>query len=90
MKYTKEGIERCGEIWREGLAKFPSSPLLKVKLVWHHLMRVMIFVSDAPLTDVLKAGELARHVLASEHLSSAGGEACQSAYELRACSGERV
>ena len=22
VKYTKEGIERCGEIWREGLAKF--------------------------------------------------------------------
>ena len=37
MKYTKEGIERSGEIWREGLMKFPSSPLLKVKLGWHHL-----------------------------------------------------
>jgi TolB-like protein len=69
VKYTKEGIERCGEIWREGLAKFPRSPLLKVKLGWHHLMRVMIFVSDDPPADVLKAGELARHVLAHEHLS---------------------
>src|SRR5262245_4720063 len=68
-KYTKEGIERSGEIWREGLAKFPRSPLLKVKLGWHHLMRVMIFVSDDPPTDVRKAGELARHVLANEHLS---------------------
>ena len=37
MKYTKEGIERSGEIWREGLMKFPSSPLLKVKLGWHHI-----------------------------------------------------
>ena len=37
VKYTKEGIERSGEIWREGLAKFPSSPLLKVKLGWHHI-----------------------------------------------------
>ena len=69
MKYTKEGIERSGEIWREGLAKFPSSPLLKVKLGWHHMMRVMIFVSDDPPADVRKAGELARHVLANEHLS---------------------
>ena len=29
MKYTKEGIEQSGEIWRGGLAKFPSSPLLR-------------------------------------------------------------
>ena len=69
MKYSKEGIERSGEIWREGLAKFPSSPLLKVKLGWHHMMRVMIFCSDDPPADVRKAGELARHVLANEHLS---------------------
>jgi len=69
VKYTKEGIERSGEIWREGLAKFPSSPLLKVKLGWHHMMRVMIFVSDDPPANVRKVGELARHVLANEHLS---------------------
>jgi TolB-like protein len=69
VKYTKEGIERSGEIWREGLAKFPSSPLLKVKLGWHHMMRVMIFVSHDPPADVRKVGELARHVLANEHLS---------------------
>jgi TolB-like protein len=69
IKYTKEGIERSGEIWREGLAKFPSSPLLKVKLGWHHMIRVVIFVSDDPPADVRKAGELARQVLANEHLS---------------------
>src|SRR5262245_48017184 len=32
-------------------------------------MRVMICVSDDPPADVRKAGELARHVLANEHLS---------------------
>src|SRR6478672_83031 len=72
MKYAqgdKEGIERSGEIWREGLVKFPSSPLLKVKLGWHHMMRVMIFVSDDPPADIRKAGELARQALAKEHLS---------------------
>jgi adenylate cyclase len=72
MKYAqgdKKGIERSGEIWREGLAKFPSSSLLKVKLGWHHMRRVMIFVSDDPPADVQKAGGLARHVIASEHLS---------------------
>ena len=69
MKFTKEGIERSGEIWREGLAKFPTSPLLKVKLGWHHMIRVVNLVSNDPLADVRKAGELTRQVLANEHLS---------------------
>ena len=69
MKYTKAGIERSGEIWREGLAKFPNSPLLRVKLGWHHMVRAYTFVSDDPPSDVRNAGELARQVLANEHLS---------------------
>ena len=69
MKYTKEGIERSGEIWREGLTKFPSSPLLKAKLGWHHMTRTVIFISEDSPADVRQAGELARQVLASEHLS---------------------
>ena len=72
MKYAqgdKEGVERSGEIWREGLAKFPSSPLLKVKLGWYHMTRAVNFFSDDPPADVRKAGELARQVLANEHLS---------------------
>jgi adenylate cyclase len=68
VKYTKEEIERSGEIWREGLAKFPSSPLLKVSVGWHHMIRAVRFVSDDPPADVRKAGEFARQVLA-EHLS---------------------
>jgi TolB-like protein len=70
MKYTRDGIERSGEIWREGLAKFPDSHLLNVKLAWHHLVRAANFVSDDPPADVRKAGELVRQVLANEHLSS--------------------
>ena len=72
MKYIqgdKEGIERSGEIWREGLAKFPSSPLLNVKLGWYHMQSAVNFLSDDPPADVRKAGELARQVLANEHLS---------------------
>jgi tetratricopeptide (TPR) repeat protein len=69
MKYTKAGIERSGEIWREGLAKFPNSPLLRVKLGWHHMVRAYTFVSDDPQSDVRNAGELTRQVLANEHLS---------------------
>ena len=69
MKYTRAGIERSGEIWREGLAKFPNSPLLRVKLGWHHMVRAYTFVSDDPQRDARNAGELTRQVLANEHLS---------------------
>jgi adenylate cyclase len=69
LKFTKEGIERSGEIWREGLAKFPSSPLLKTKLGWHHIGRAVNFFSNDPPADIRKAGELARQALANEHLS---------------------
>jgi tetratricopeptide (TPR) repeat protein len=71
MKYAqgdKEGVEQSGEIWREGLAKFPSSPLLKVKLGWYHMTRAVNFFSDDPPADFRKAGELAREVLANQHL----------------------
>src|SRR4029079_9431156 len=69
MRYTKEGIERSGEIWREGLAKFPSSQLLKVKLGWHHMVRAYRFVSADAQDDVRRSGVLARQVLANEHVS---------------------
>ena len=69
MRYTKEGIERSGEIWRQGLAMFPSSLLLKVKLGWQHMVRAYTFVSDDPQADFQTAGHLARQVLANDHLS---------------------
>ena len=69
MKYTEAGIERSDAIWREGLAKFPNSPLLRVKLGWHHMVRAYTFISDDPPSDAQNAGELARQVLVNEHLS---------------------
>jgi adenylate cyclase len=69
MKYNREGIERSGKIWKEGLTKFPGSPLLSVKLGWHHMIRAYTFISDYPPADFKEAGELARQVLSNEHLS---------------------
>jgi TolB-like protein len=69
MKYTSAGVEASGEIWREGLTRFPSSLLLKVKLGWHHMVRAYLFVSADSPADFRKAGELARKVLANRHLS---------------------
>jgi TolB-like protein len=69
MTFTKEGTEQAGKIWREGLAKYPGSPLLTVKLAWYHLARAANFFSDDPPSDFRKAGMLGRQVLAHEHLS---------------------
>ena len=69
MKYTREGVEASGKIWREGLAKFPSSLLLNIKLGWQHMVRAYMFISADPPADFRKAGELARRVLDNEHLS---------------------
>jgi adenylate cyclase len=69
MKYTREGVEASGEIWREGLSNFPSSLLLNIKLGWHHMVRAYMFISADPPADFRKAGELARKVLADKHLS---------------------
>src|SRR5581483_1911428 len=69
MKYTPQGIEASGEIWREGLTKFPGSTLLRVKLGWHHMIRGYTFVSDYPPADFQKAGELVRQVLSNQRLA---------------------
>jgi TolB-like protein/class 3 adenylate cyclase/tetratricopeptide (TPR) repeat protein len=69
MTFTKEGIEHAGEIWREGLSKYPGSPLLTVKLGWYHNNRAANFFSDDPPSDFREAAVLGRQVLANQHLS---------------------
>jgi TolB-like protein/class 3 adenylate cyclase/tetratricopeptide (TPR) repeat protein len=69
MMFTKEGTERAGEIWRDGLSKYPGSPLLTVKLGWYHNNRAANFFSDDPPSDFRQAAVLGRQVLANQHLS---------------------
>jgi adenylate cyclase len=66
---TKEEHNRAGVIWEEGLAKFPESSLLLVKLAWFHLTRAFSFWSDDAPSDYRRAGELGRQVLSRENLS---------------------
>jgi len=89
MKFTKEGIERSGEIWREGLAKFPSSPLLEVKLGWHHMLRAATSsVMIHPPMFEKQASSLDRFLPMSISLRRWRG--LPTAYEFCACSGERL
>jgi adenylate cyclase len=61
--------DHAGRIWEEGLAKYPDSSLLKVKLGWYHFKAGWQWWSDDIPADFRKAGELARTVLAKEDLA---------------------
>ncbi|WP_077967371.1 adenylate/guanylate cyclase domain-containing protein [Ensifer adhaerens] len=67
--FTKEGIERSGEICRQGLQEFPGSPLLTVELGWTHWLNVALLYSAEPQIDLLEAGRLVNQVLADKNLS---------------------
>jgi adenylate cyclase len=66
---SKADNDHAGRIWEEGLAKYPNSSLLKVKLGWYHFRAGWQWWSDDIPADFRKAGELARAVLAKEDLT---------------------
>jgi tetratricopeptide (TPR) repeat protein len=66
---TRLENDRAARIWREGLAEFPDSPLLKVKLAWYHFRLGLQLLSDDPAADFAEGGRLVREVLAEENLS---------------------
>jgi TolB-like protein/class 3 adenylate cyclase len=66
---SKEENDRAGRIWEEGLAKYPDSNLLKVKLGVYHFISGFSFWSDDIPAEYRKAGVIVREVLARENLS---------------------
>jgi TolB-like protein/class 3 adenylate cyclase len=66
---SKKDDDRAAQIWEEGLAKYPESNLLKVKLGFYHHREGWNWSSDDIPAEFRKAGELARAVLAKENLS---------------------
>jgi tetratricopeptide (TPR) repeat protein len=66
---TKEDLLRAGDIWREGLAKFPDSSLLRVKLGSFHVVRAWSFWSDDAAADYRQGGELVRQALSAPGVS---------------------
>ncbi|THK34532.1 adenylate/guanylate cyclase domain-containing protein [Ensifer sp. MPMI2T] len=67
--YTKEGIERSGEISRQGLQVFPGSPLLTAELGWSHWLKVALLYSSDPQADLQEADRLVKQVLSDKNLS---------------------
>jgi adenylate cyclase len=66
---SREDNDRAGRIWEEGLAKYPDSNLLKVKLGFYDFTAGFSWWSDDIPADFRKAGALVREVLAKDNLS---------------------
>jgi TolB-like protein/class 3 adenylate cyclase/Tfp pilus assembly protein PilF len=69
MQWRQDLHEESGRVWREGLAKFPDSALLQIKLGFYYYMRAWNGWSDTPEADYQRGGELARQAFAHETLS---------------------
>ena len=54
---SREENDRAGRIWEEGLAKYPNSNLLKVKLGCYHFMAGLNWWSDDIPAEYRKAGQ---------------------------------
>ncbi|EJC80823.1 putative integral membrane protein [Rhizobium leguminosarum bv. trifolii WSM2297] len=67
--YTKEGLERSGEISRQGLQAFPGSPLLTVELGWSHWLNAALLYSSDSQEDLQEAERLVNQVLADKNPS---------------------
>ncbi|MGE0116454.1 MAG: adenylate/guanylate cyclase domain-containing protein [Dongiaceae bacterium] len=68
MRFTREDHLKAGEIWREGLEKFPDSSLLRVKLGSFYITRAWNFWSDDAAADYRQGGELVRQGLAAPNV----------------------
>jgi adenylate cyclase len=66
---TKEENDRAARIWEEGLAKYPDSNLLKVKLGFYHFELGWDWLVDDVAGEFRKASQIAGKVLARDNLT---------------------
>ena len=69
MQFTREGNAEAGRIWTQGLAEFPKSSLLRLKLGFYHTTTVVSGWSDQPTEDIRSAGRLVREAFAMKGLT---------------------
>jgi tetratricopeptide (TPR) repeat protein len=68
MRFTPEHSLKAGEIWREGVAKFPESALLRVKLGSFHVTRAWHFWSNNAAEDYRLGAELIQQALSAPNV----------------------
>jgi len=66
---TKEENDRAARIWEEGLAKYPDSSLIKVKLGFYHWTNGFNWWADDISAELRKANAIGREVLAKDNLT---------------------
>lgn len=64
-----EDNERAGAIWRQGLARYPDSAILKVKVGWYHWQAAWNFWSGDFAEHFSETHRLVTEVLATDNLS---------------------
>jgi TolB-like protein/DNA-binding winged helix-turn-helix (wHTH) protein len=66
---TPEELDRAGAVWMEGLARFPESDLLKIKVAWYHWAAAWDWFTGDIDAHFREADRLVREVLATDYLS---------------------
>jgi tetratricopeptide (TPR) repeat protein len=67
--FTKEGVTKARRIWEEGLARFPDSALLRIKICMAYEVEFQNFWSEDPSRDLEIAWKLAAEAQAIENKS---------------------
>jgi adenylate cyclase len=60
FRFNKEDNAKARQIWQEGLAKFPDSALLRLKLAWTYVLDIIWEWSDDPWRNTEMAWKLAK------------------------------
>ena len=69
FRFNKEDNAKARQIWQEGLAKFPNSALLRIKIAFANIQDVMNNRSDDPWRDTELAWKLASEAAANPNKS---------------------
>lgn len=69
FRFNKEDNAKARQVWQEGLAKFPDSALLRIKVAWTYLMDINNLWSDNSWRDTELAWKLGREAEAIQHKS---------------------
>jgi len=71
-KFRPEAMMKAREIWQEGLAKYPESGLLRIKIGWTYFQFFRLRWDSTPEKDLERASELALEGLADPRLPPVG------------------
>ncbi len=69
LRFEKEANFKALAIWQEGLAKFPDSALLKVKVAWGHILPLLYDWADDRVRFLERAWRLGKAAEAQENKS---------------------